>query len=157
MTFRVVAQQWVSVDGFAAGPDGEQVIFEAIPEAADLAGQRWNESLLDDVDEVLLGRTSCQSFVQFWPDAEVPIADRVNSIPKVVFSRTLPSARWGNSAPARVESDAVAYVEDCRQSGEAGTLLVWGSLNLMHSLVSAGSWTSSTCSSHRSPWVRGRR
>lgn len=136
-SLRVVAQQWVSADGFAAGPGGEQVIFESVPEEADAASQHWNETLLDSVDEVLLGRRRYESFVQFWPGADLPIAPRVNSVPKVVFSRTLTHASWGTHAPLRVEQDPVARVRRKRQAG-SDLLLLWGSLELMHALMRAG-------------------
>ncbi|MBU2662652.1 dihydrofolate reductase family protein [Actinoplanes bogorensis] len=133
---RVVAQQWMSLDGYASGPDGEEPLFAAIPPDADAASQKWNDNLLDDVDAVLLGRRSYESFVQFWPTATEPIAARVNTIDKVVFSATLESAPWGDHPPATIHHDAVSYLRE-RRSTET-TLLVWGSLALMHDLMAAG-------------------
>ena len=57
----VIAQQWVSVDGFAAGPTDETDIFAAVD---DMSGsEEYNRRLLEHVDEVLLGRRSYESFV----------------------------------------------------------------------------------------------
>lgn len=134
---RVVAQEWMSLDGYASGPSGEDEIFAAVPEAADAASQRWNEALLDDVDLVLLGRTTYDAFVRFWPESDEPIAARVNAISKTVCSRSLSTAWWGSFTPARVERDAVSYVRGLRE-GTTGTVLVWGSLSLVHQLVEAG-------------------
>lgn len=137
MVARVVAQQWVSLDGFASGPGGEGDIFAAVPPEADAASMAHNERLLPSVAEVLLGRRSYEAFVQVWPTADVPIAARVNTVPKVVLSRTLTAAPWGGFAPARVERDAVGHVRRRRQEAE-GDLLLWGSLDLMATLLAAG-------------------
>ena len=126
----------MSLDGYASGPDGEEALFAAIPPEADAASQRWNGELLDGVDAVLLGRRSYEAFVQFWPASDEPIAARVNGIDKVVFSKTLETAPWGEFAPATIHRDAVGYVRELRET--AATLLVWGSLALMHDLMAAG-------------------
>ena len=137
MTARVIAQQWVSLDGYASGPDGEGEIFAVVPPEADAASMAHNERLLPSVAEVLLGRRSYESFVRVWPTADLPIAERVNTVPKVVISRTLREAPWGGFPPARVEQDAVAHVRRRRREVD-GDLLVWGSLALMASLLEAG-------------------
>ncbi|MEV0605912.1 dihydrofolate reductase family protein [Polymorphospora rubra] len=134
---RVVAQQWVSVDGYAAGPRGEQDIFAAVRPGADAASQRWNDRLLDEVDSVLLGRRSYGAFSQFWPTSDEPIAERVNRIDKVVFSRTLDAAPWGTYEPATIVADAVSHVRERRRDGDDATLLLWGSLAVMHGLMAA--------------------
>jgi len=61
----------------------------------------------------------------------------VNTLPKVVFSRTLTEAPWGGFAPARIAADAVAHVARRREEAD-GPLLVWGSITLMAGLLTAG-------------------
>lgn len=133
---RVIAQQWVSADGFAAGPTDENEIFAAVDDFTD--SEVHIRGLLQHVDEVLLGRRSYETLVQFWPVAEdEPMAESVNSMQKVVCSTTLREAPWGRFAPARVVSDAVAHVRERRTQAGADTL-IWGSLALMRSLLEAG-------------------
>ncbi|WP_286930018.1 MULTISPECIES: dihydrofolate reductase family protein [Aeromicrobium] len=134
---RVMAQEWTSLDGYAAGPSGEGEIFAAVPPEADAASQRWNLELLDRVDHVLLGRRTYDLFVQYWPEADDPIAERVNAIPKVVCSRSLDAAPWGGFAPARVVPDASAHLRSFHD-GTDGVVLVWASLSIVHELVEAG-------------------
>jgi dihydrofolate reductase len=70
-----------------------------------------------------------------WASAEGPVAERMNAIDKVVFSRTLPSAGWSN---ARLERGIAAeVVATMKQQGE-GDLLVFGSAELSAGLVAAG-------------------
>ncbi|MDD7936933.1 dihydrofolate reductase family protein [Actinomycetospora lutea] len=137
---RVVAQQWISVDGFAAGPTDETDIFAGVPEESDRRSMELNAELLADVEVVLLGRRTYEGFVTFWPtDAsrEVPVAPLVNAVPKLVASTTLRAAPWGDHAPAEVVPDAVERVRALR-AGSGGIVLVWGSLALMRTLIDAG-------------------
>lgn len=136
----VIAQQWMSVDGYAAGPGGEGDLFDTVPPAAEAASQQANALLVDQIDEVLLGRTTYASYVQFWPASDEPIAPRVNAVSKTVCSTTLSDAPWGDHAPARVVRDAVAHVRGRRADAAAAgpTLLVWGSLSVQQALLAAG-------------------
>ncbi|MFC5139315.1 dihydrofolate reductase family protein [Actinomycetospora rhizophila] len=140
MNRRVVAQQWISVDGFAAGPSGEGDIFAGVPAASDRRSMELNEALIPEVETVLLGRRSYESFVRFWPTdlaRDVPVAPLVNAVPKLVASTTLTGAPWGGHPPAEVVPDAVERVRALR--GEpGGIVLVWGSLALMRTLIDAG-------------------
>lgn len=60
---RVIAQQWVSADGFASGPTDETELFAALSDFSH--GEAHNVELLRDVDVVLLGRRTYESFVGF--------------------------------------------------------------------------------------------
>lgn len=131
---RVIVQEWISADGFASAPDGEAALFEVLDPVTDARSMTHNERLLDDIDVVLLGRRSYESFSAFWPTADdVPIAARVNAIPKRVASSSLEAAPWGDHAPAVVERDPIAWIgsTDLR-------VLVWGSLALVAELHRAG-------------------
>lgn len=129
----VVAQQWVSLDGYASGVDGEEEIFAAVGADSDAASQEYNARFLPSVTEVLLGRRSYEKFVGYWPTAQEPIADRVNAIPKTVCSTTLTRAPWGSHEPAGITADAVEHVRRAD-----GLVLVWGSLRLTAALLAAG-------------------
>ncbi|TNM64402.1 hypothetical protein FHN55_12630 [Streptomyces sp. NP160] len=99
MSARVLAQQWVSLDGCAAGPGGEADLFSAVPAEADAASMEHDVRLLSEVAEVLLGRNTYESFVQFWPTADLPVAQLGNTTPKTVFSRRLRDAPCATSSP----------------------------------------------------------
>jgi dihydrofolate reductase len=130
---RLILSMMVSLDGQTARPDGDLEWFRT--------DERFEEvmlSLLRSVDAILLGRVSYQLLSAFWPTAEtsnapdnaggftsderrMAFARLLNSIPKVVFSRTLARAEWG---PARIVSEDPA-VEVARMKGEAGRDLVF--------------------------------
>jgi dihydrofolate reductase len=135
---RLVLQEWLSLDGFAADRDGEASF---IP-SSDVDGVSDRDQLrfLDRVDTVLLGRKTYELFAAFWPTATTDqemVADRLNALPKVVFSNTLTEAPWGRWPPARVMSgDAVSRIRTMKQ--EAGKCRVlWGSLSLAQALIAA--------------------
>jgi len=91
----------VSLDGFAdhtvgVGPDDE------------LHG--FFSDLLDETDVVLFGRVTYQMMESYWPHAHkdpkatkgmLEFADKFNTVPKVVFSRTLQEANWNNTRLVR--------------------------------------------------------
>ncbi|MBD7996209.1 dihydrofolate reductase family protein [Arthrobacter sp. Sa2CUA1] len=133
---QVMVQEWISLDGFAAGPGGEADLFAAVAPETSAAGQDWNMRLLPHVDEILLGRRTYELFAAYWPTADEPIAAQLNMARKTVASRTLSSAPWGAYPEAAVVPDAVSYVRERRSQG--GKFLIWGSVSLVHALLEAG-------------------
>jgi len=131
---RVIAQQWMSVDGLVAGPHGEDDVFNAVEAFA--PSETHNLALLEDVGEILLGRQTYSEWVQFWPTAgDEPMAARVNQLAKVVCSTSLDEAPWGDHEPATVVRDGIAHATE--RQGATGDTIVWGSIRLMRSLLSA--------------------
>lgn len=78
--------------------------------------------LLHDVDGILLGRVSYELLGAYWPTAgtatadeapggftskerQVAFAERMNTLPKIVYSRTMSRPTWG---PARVVREVLA-------------------------------------------------
>ena len=69
----------------------------------------WHESVLGDelerlsidqlksADMLLFGRVTYEGMAGYWPSAKGEVADRMNNIRKVVFSRTLEKASWNNT------------------------------------------------------------
>ena len=139
----VIVQEFVTLDGFAAGPEGElDFIAESTDvDAVDSDAARDQLSFTAGIDTILLGSVTYGMFSQYWPeqttDTEL-ISDALNATPKVVFSKTLTSAPWGRWQEARVSSES-ASDEVRRLKGEQGKdLVVWGSLSVAQALLSDG-------------------
>jgi dihydrofolate reductase len=88
----------MSLDGFA-----DHTLFAA---TADDELHDFFSGLLDVTDIALFGRVTYQLMAEYWPRAHedpgatrstLDFADRYNTIPKVVFSRTLQKAEWNNA------------------------------------------------------------
>ncbi len=134
---RVIVQELVSLDGFAAGPDDDLDFFETVRDYSEVDSD--NLEMLKDVDTVLLGAQTYRLFVDYWPTAEgEPVAEAVNTMAKIVFSATLDSAPWGRWDPVRVvATDAAAEVGRLKRE-PGGDMILWGSLSLAQSLLRAG-------------------
>jgi dihydrofolate reductase len=94
---KVIFLMMTSVDGYFEGPNRELdwhvVDKDFISYAIDL---------LNSVDTILFGRVTYQMMAGYWPTPaaieECPIiAERMNFLPKIVFSPTLEKAEWQNS------------------------------------------------------------
>lgn len=134
---KVIVQELVTVDGFAAGMNGELDFFEAVADYSEV--DRDNLHILENVDTIVLGASTYRMFVEYWPTAEdEPAAEPVNTLPKIVFSSTLDRAPWGQWEDAKlVRGDATDEISALkRQPGE--DIMVWGSLSLAQSLIRAG-------------------
>jgi dihydrofolate reductase len=118
--------------------DGKLDFFPATE--TDHFSDRDQLKFLDSVDTILLGRRTYELFVQFWPTASTDreiIADRLNTLPKLVFSNTLRQAPWGAWRPAQVvRGDAVTEIRRLKaQDGKR--MVLWGSLSLAQDLIAA--------------------
>ena len=135
---RLILEEWVSLDGYAVDQEGTLDFFPS--SEADRFSDRDQLEFLESVDTILLGRRTYELFVDFWPTAttdEEIIADRLNSLPKIVFSNTLDEAPWGDWPPARVvKGDAVAEIKRLKQQG-GKHMVLWGSLSLAQKLIEA--------------------
>lgn len=138
---KVVVQEFVTLNGFAAGPNGA-VDFVPASTQGDQAFGRDQLAFIDTIDTVLLGRVTYGMLAGYWPHvtegAEKLFADKLNATSKVVFSRTLDRAPWGTWNEARIVSGAPPD-EVAKLKGRAGKdIAVWGSLSLVQSLIKAG-------------------
>jgi dihydrofolate reductase len=137
----VILQEFVSVDGMAAAADGSVDFVPAATRGDQSFGKRQLE-FFDSIDTILLGRVTYQMFAQYWPNVnsgdDKVFADKVNAIPKIVFSNSLKRAPWGGFEPATVvNTSAVAEVERLKQ-GTGKDMVIWGSLSLAKDLIKQG-------------------
>jgi dihydrofolate reductase len=98
---RVVLYMMTSVDGFIAGPDGD-LDWMISPDP-----DRQAEGLeqLDAIDAALIGRGVYDEMAAYWPTATGEYADRINAMPKLVFSRRPEPLAWTNARVVPVDGD----------------------------------------------------
>ncbi|GAA1575130.1 dihydrofolate reductase family protein [Kribbella sancticallisti] len=130
---KLIFQEYVSLDGYAAGPGDDLSFFDTVTDQDD----RDNLLLLDSVDTMLLGATTYRLFVGYWPTATDELAPKLNRLRKVVVSSTLESAPWGEWEPGEVVTDAVGAVSALKRE-DGKDIVLWGSISLFHSLLTAG-------------------
>ncbi|MFC6881726.1 MULTISPECIES: dihydrofolate reductase family protein [Actinomadura] len=134
-------QQWVTVDNFAAEEDGGLGFVSGEP-FSDTTEKAFEESLMgliDSVDTMILGANTYAQTKDYWPYAEEQgeYGEKLNNLTKFVASSKLDDAPWGGFPAATVTRDPVATIRELKgQSGK--DIWLWGSLELMHSLMDAG-------------------
>ncbi|MFI6183766.1 dihydrofolate reductase family protein [Nonomuraea sp. NPDC051191] len=124
----IVSQLFVSLDGVVEAPEQWHFPYYDGEMAAAVSGQ------LDEADILLLGRRTYEVFAASWParGGEVPFADRINSMPKLVASTTLTSPAWQNTTviPGPVSGELAAL-----KQGPDRHVTISGSLTLVRSLL----------------------
>jgi dihydrofolate reductase len=144
---RIVMFNWVSIDGFFAGPNGEIDWIIRDPEV----DQTLRESDTDIAqsesggsDMMLLGNVTYSMFENSWPpiarDPNAPealhkMADEVTRMTKVVFSRSRKEAPWENS---RLLKDNLIEEAEKLKQGEGTPILIFGSGTIVQQLTVAG-------------------
>jgi dihydrofolate reductase len=135
---KLIFQEWLSMDGFAADSNGSVTFIESttLNKYSDVEQLEF----LKSIDTILLGANTYKLFVDFWPTATTEqeiIADELNRIPKIVFSRSMKSAPWGNLPAAKIIStDAVEAVKELKKE-KGKDLVLWGSISLSQALMKA--------------------
>jgi len=130
---KLIMWNMVTLDGFFEGPKPWEIDWHELVWGEEL--EQMSIEQTGSADLLLFGRRTYQGMAQHWPTATGEVADIMNSIPKVVFSRTLDQAGWNNTR--LVNSDAEGEVARLkRQSGK--NMLIFGSADLSASLSQAG-------------------
>lgn len=90
---------------------------------------------LRSADALLFGRVTYEGMAAYWQTAHGEVADFMNRLPKVVFSRTLERADWPNTR--LLKNDAIQVVRDLKTQGN-GNMFVFGSGDLCRQLAANG-------------------
>ncbi len=127
---RVIMWNVVSLDGYFEGPSKWDLERIHAVWSEDL--ERFSLDQLASADTLLFGRVTYEGMASHWPSAEGPVADSMNSVQKVVFSRTLEKADWNNTRLVR----GPAEEEVARLKAQPGkNILIFGSADLCSTLM----------------------
>lgn len=124
---KILVSQFLTLDGVMEAPE------------------KWNANYLNDAelvneiltdiaasDSLLFGRTSYEFFAARWPSRTGELADKLNTLPKLVVSTTLQKAEWHNSTIINANaSDEIKKMK--YQMGK--NILVFGSYKLIQTLI----------------------
>ncbi len=129
----LILKMSVSLDGYVASAAGSS---DWVAAGRSPDGGEW---VLDTVSKAgvhLIGAATYVTWADFWPNASGPFAAPMNEIPKVVFSNSLTSGRWGETAIA--SGDLAEAVARLKQERSGGYLLAQGGVRFARSLVETG-------------------
>lgn len=130
---RLIMWNMVTLDGFFEGSRSWDIDWHEVGWGEEL--ERFSIEQLTGADLLLFGRVTYQGMASYWSSAEGEVADLMNGIAKVVFSRTLNAADWNNT---RLVNGSVEE-EVARLKQQPGKdMLVFGSADLVSGLMRAG-------------------
>jgi dihydrofolate reductase len=133
---RVLVFNQVSLDGYFTDKKGDM-------SWAHKDDPEWNAFASENAKGggvLLFGRKTYEMMASFWPTPaaleQMPaVAEGMNNLPKVVFSRTLDKATWKNTK--LVKGDLVAEVRKMKKA-PGGDMVILGSGTIVSQLTQAG-------------------
>ena len=133
---RLIAFEQVSLDGFFVDAKGDM-------SWAHKQDPEWNAFAASNASgdgALLFGRLTYEMMASFWPTPAAmermpAVAEGMNNLPKVVFSRTLEKASWKNTKV--VKGDIVAEVRKMKKESGPG-MAILGSGSIVSQLAQAG-------------------
>ncbi len=135
---RLTAFESISADGFFTDAKNDMTWAHAGNDDPEFAAFTARNAGGDGC--LVFGRTTYEMMVSFWPTPaakqQMPeIADGMNRMPKIVFSRTLTSADWTNTT--LINDDPATAI--ARLKGESGpNMTILGSGSIVSHLAEAG-------------------
>jgi dihydrofolate reductase len=126
---RLVVFNSVTLDGYFTGKNGDLSWAKSHTDA------EFNGFVADNAKSggmLLLGRITYELMSSYWPTPQAKendpvVAERMNNLPKVVFSKTLEKASWSNTK--LVKGDLPAEIRKMkREPGKGMTILGSGSI-----------------------------
>ena len=121
---KITLSMYVSLDGVVEDPAWTMPYWND-----DIAQFKSDEMFASDA--LLLGRVTYKGFAKAWPAMkDEPGADRMNSVPKFVASRTLHTMEWNATL---IQGDVVEEVARLKQSDQR--FLIYGSADFDRTLM----------------------
>jgi dihydrofolate reductase len=132
---KIIVSNYVTLDGFFAGPQGEIDWFVWNEETVE-----YSKELLQAIDTILFGRMTYELMAGYWPTAaaaeeDPAIIEAMNNLPKIVFSRTLEKVGWNNAKLAKGDlGEEVTALK--RRPGR--DIVIYGSGSIVAALAERG-------------------
>lgn len=123
----------VTLDGYFEGRKSWEIDWHDYVWGEEM--ERFSIEQSKSIGMLLFGRVTYEGMAGYWSKEKGEIADFMNSVPKVVFSRQLETAEWNNTRLVKGDAeDEVAELK--RQPGK--DLFIFGSANLSATLTRKG-------------------
>jgi dihydrofolate reductase len=135
---KLVVFDHITLDGYFSGPNGDMSFFHNR-----FRDEEFYAFAVDNIkaaDTLLFGRVTYDLMVSHWPTQEAikndpVVAERMNSLPKFVFSRTLARTPWNNTQ--LVKGDLVSEVRKLKEA-PGNRMAILGSGNIVAQLAPHG-------------------
>lgn len=134
---KLIVSNLVTLDGFFEGPKQEQDWFTVNEELFD-----YLKNLLDSVSTILFGRITYEQLAGYWPtpaaeEQDPTIIHKMNSLSKIVFSKTLSSVGWNNSI--LIKENITEEIQKLKESSEPWEkdMVIFGSGSIVSAFTEA--------------------
>jgi dihydrofolate reductase len=130
---KVIMWNMMTLDGFFEGPKSWDIDWHEYVWGEEL--EQLSVEQLKSTGALLFGRVTYHGMAGYWSSATGEIADFMNNVSKIVFSRTLDRADWHNTRLVKGNAEEeVAKLK--REPGK--DLFIFGSANLSSTLMRHG-------------------
>jgi dihydrofolate reductase len=120
----------ITLDGYFEGEKNWDLDFHEAIWGQEL--ETFSLEQLNSADFLVFGRRTYEGMAAYWETEKGEIAEFMNKIPKLVFSRTLQSVGWNNST--LVKENASAEISRLKTQGN-GDMYVFGSADLSETFI----------------------
>jgi len=120
----------ITLDGYFEGTKNWDLTFHNIVWGQEL--EKLSIEQLQSADYLVFGRVTYEGMAAYWTNEEGEIADFMNKIPKLVFSKKLKSADWNNTT--LISENAADEIRKLKAKG-GKDLYVFGSANLSETFI----------------------
>ena len=127
---KLIMWNLLTLDGYFEGDKSWALDFHQIAWGDEL--KRLTIDQLHAAGTLIFGRVTYEGMAAYWQTAKGEDADLMNSLPKVVVSRTLDRAGWNNTK--LVKENAVQEISKLKQQSSKD-IFVFGSANLSATLM----------------------
>jgi dihydrofolate reductase len=135
----LIITTFVSVDGVMEAPGGEPGYAHSGwvgPHFTDALGE-YKGAEQEAADVLLLGRKTYEGFYGAWPGREGAMADKINTMKKVVVSSSIDASPWQNTTVVPGDERLADRIREVKEHAD-GPVIVAGSQTLAHFLLTHG-------------------
>lgn len=138
---KIIATEFYTLDGLMSDPKDE--MDWVLNDFSEDLG-KYEDDIYDNADTLLLGRVTFKIFEGYWPqvlenpsapEGDVKMANKINNIMKIVFSKTLQKVEWKNSRLIH-EINPEEIMEMKKQNGK--DMLIVGSAEITQQFTNLG-------------------
>ena len=120
----------ITIDGYFEGNQNWDLSFHNVIWGQEL--EKLSIEQLHSADYLVFGRVTYEGMAAYWTKEQGEIADLMNRIPKLVFSKTLKSADWNNTT--LIKENASTEIRKLKEQG-GRDMYVFGSANLSETFI----------------------
>ena len=123
----------ITLDGYFDGEKNWELPYHEVVWGPEL--ERFSLDQLNSAAYLVFGRVTYEGMAAYWKTAQGEIADFMNSLPKIVCSRTLDTADWNHSI--LIKENIAGEITKLKANSHKD-LYVFGSANLSETLIKEG-------------------